>query len=244
MASSASSRVPDPDFDPRARPLTLAPPAPARSPEATAPVAPSPLASSQPFWGGPIAGILAGNAMTLAGAVFQHWPALPVMLIYWGQSVAIGVANVIRMMMLKEFSTEGLTSNDRPVPANRAGQVSTARFFAFHYGFFHLGYALFLLRGGLGPLLGWTGVAVAINIAMFAGSHVHHVLETGGQDYRKKPNLGTLMFYPYLRIIPMHLAIILGATSPQSMLPLFIVLKTGADLGMHEFERRIFRGVS
>ena len=217
-------------------------PEPERQPERQ-PGPPAPL-PREPFLSGPVAGILMGNAVTLLGAVFQHWPALPIMLIYWGQSVAIGVATLIRMMRLKEFSTDGFTSGGRPVPATRAGQVSTATFFAFHYGCFHLGYALFLFRGGsIHPLEG-MGAMVAGNIALFAGSHIWHAMAQSGDGYRGKPNLGTLMFYPYLRIVPMHLAIIVGSALPLGALPVFILLKTGADLGMHVVERRMLQSTA
>jgi hypothetical protein len=49
------------------------------------------------------------------------------------------------------------------------------------------------------------------------------------------------MFYPYLRIIPMHFTIIFGSMLPQGMLPLFVLLKTGADAGMHLVEHWLFR---
>ncbi|MGH7741403.1 MAG: DUF6498-containing protein [Candidatus Eiseniibacteriota bacterium] len=194
-----------------------------------------------PYWSGPMAGILFGNAVTLAGALFQHWPAYPVMVVYWGQSVAIGIANVIRMLALKDFSTSGFTSGRRPVPETPAGKRMVARFFAFHYGFFHAAYALVLFAGHRGALDRRTALAVGGNLALFAGSHIWHAIAAGGRDLRGKPNLGTLMFYPYLRVLPMHLAIILGSAFPSGALPLFIVLKTGADLGLHEVERRIFR---
>ena len=56
----------------------------------------------------------------------------------------------------------------------------------------------------------------------------------------KKPNLGTLMFYPYLRILPMHLLIAAGHLLGGSQLAGFIVLKTLADVGMQAVEDRLF----
>lgn len=190
---------------------------------------------------GPLSGILLGNAVTLAAAVSQHWSPLPVMLIYWGQSVAIGVANVVRMMLLKDFTTQGLTSGGRPVPETAAGKRMIATFFAFHYGMFHFVYLLFLFHGPLGRLDPHTAEMVVGNVALFAGSHLWHVISVHGDDYRGRPNLGTLMFYPYLRILPMHLAIILGSALPGGALPLFIALKTASDFGMHAVERHVFR---
>lgn len=49
------------------------------------------------------------------------------------------------------------------------------------------------------------------------------------------------MFYPYLRIIPMHLTIIFGHAMDQSAMVLFMILKTLADAGMHMIEHHLFR---
>lgn len=56
----------------------------------------------------------------------------------------------------------------------------------------------------------------------------------------KKQNIGSLMFYPYARIIPMHLTIIFGS-SFGGALPLFLVLKTFADAIMHVVEHNVLR---
>ena len=48
------------------------------------------------------------------------------------------------------------------------------------------------------------------------------------------------MFYPYARIIPMHLTIIFGS-SFGGTLPLFLVLKTFADAIMHVVEHNVLR---
>jgi hypothetical protein len=201
------------------------------------------IVTDAPFFDHAMYGILFGNAVTLAGALFQHWPALPVLWVYWGQSVAIGLVNIVRILWLTDFSTDGFTSNGRQVPANEQGKRTTAGFFAVHYGMFHAIYALFLATGkvGGGGMTGWIAATAAFNVLLFAGIHFYPVLKTHGHDLRqKKPNLGSLMFYPYLRIIPMHLTIILGTIFPLGALPLFILLKTGADVGLHAIERKLF----
>jgi hypothetical protein len=48
------------------------------------------------------------------------------------------------------------------------------------------------------------------------------------------------MFYPYARIIPMHLTISFGSLSGDA-LPLFLVLKTFADATMHIVEHNVLR---
>ena len=59
-----------------------------------------------------------------------------------------------------------------------------------------------------------------------------------------RPNLGVLMFLPYARIIPIHAMILLGAgyvDDSRSAVLLFLALKTGADVLMHQVERGILR---
>ena len=56
---------------------------------------------------------------------------------------------------------------------------------------------------------------------------------------RAVPNIGSLMFFPYARIIPMNLVILLGgpiAGDDPVALVLLLILKTGADLAMHVIE--------
>ena len=185
-------------------------------------------------------GLVLGNAVTLAGVLTQHWSSGPLLWVYWGQSVVIGVLNVIRIMRLEQFSTTGFTINDRQPPPTRATQVQTARFFALHYGAFHLVYAAFLASRQHIALLEWPGIAVAV--VSFACAHSYSMIVNHGRDFRSRcPNIGALMFYPYLRVLPMHLTIILGSAMPLGALPLFVGLKTAADCGMHLVEHKLFR---
>jgi hypothetical protein len=57
----------------------------------------------------------------------------------------------------------------------------------------------------------------------------------------KKQNIGSLMVYPYIRIIPMHLTIIFGPVFPNAALPFFLMLKTFADCTMHIVEHNVLR---
>ena len=49
-----------------------------------------------------------------------------------------------------------------------------------------------------------------------------------------------MMFFPYARVVPLHLTIIIGAMLESSTptLLLFLGLKAGADLSMHAVEHR------
>jgi hypothetical protein len=53
------------------------------------------------------------------------------------------------------------------------------------------------------------------------------------------------MFYPYVRIIPMHIMIVLGSRflgDNTLALVMFLLLKTAADVAMHIIEHAMARG--
>ncbi|PJA12422.1 MAG: hypothetical protein COX65_08610 [Elusimicrobia bacterium CG_4_10_14_0_2_um_filter_56_8] len=182
--------------------------------------------------------LLASNGIALALGLILRWDLYYLMCVYWFQSVIIGYYNFRRMRALRNFSTSGLTMNERPVPGNEEGKRSTANFFALHYGFFHLSYLIFLLQKAAG-----FGRAdyFAIAAAAFAFQRNHSFsfschLE---KDLQRKANLGSMMLFPYLRVVPMHLMIGLGTelgASSAAGIILFAGLKTGADLLMHAVE--------
>jgi hypothetical protein len=178
--------------------------------------------------------LLASNAVTILVALLQNWDLIAVMRVYWFQSVAIGFTNYLRIRRLTEFSTEGLTMNGRPVEPTQKGKKRVARFFLLHYGFFHFGYFLFLfLQGSASTDLIYT-LAVGL---LFVGNHLYSYFRNRPRD-TGKPNIGTLMFYPYARIIPMHLTLVLGFFISSPLL-FFLLLKTLADAIMHVVEHRV-----
>ena len=187
--------------------------------------------------------LVLSNIFTIVIALLSHWRLSDVMWIYWGQSVVIGFFNFIRILCLKEFSTEGFRINDRPVAPTKATQRQTATFFAFHYGFFHFIYCIFLFseRADISKP-GVLGIVMCVIV--FAVNHGFSFKYNLARDLARKPNIGTIMFFPYARIIPMHLTIILGSHFGQrttGTLVLFLSLKTLADLIMHLVEHRSAR---
>lgn len=203
-------------------------------------------------------GILVSNLLVIVLAVVEGWSLGSMMVIYWVQSVIIGIFHVFRMLLLRSFCTEGFTSNGTRVPENAKGKWSTAVFFAFHYGFFHLIYGIFLIAGaatggagedavaseGGGIAGGFDGpVWFVISVLGFVAGHGYSFYQNVRADLERRPNLGVMMFMPYARIVPMHLTLILGGMAGAgfgSML-LFSGLKTAADYLMHIVEHRVLQ---
>ncbi|HEV7716935.1 MAG TPA: DUF6498-containing protein [Steroidobacteraceae bacterium] len=191
--------------------------------------------------------LIVSNAITVVAALVLHWPIETLMWPYWIQSVIIGWYSRRRMLALHQFSTEGFTSNGQPVPETPRALRSTANFFAIHYGFFHLGYLVFLWQH-IDKLSRWDWLAFAGLSVSFVMSHGASFRQNLAADVRGRPNLGALLFLPYLRILPMHLTLIFGRAiggDGAGALLLFGVLKTLADVGMHYADHKMLqRGVT
>jgi hypothetical protein len=192
---------------------------------------------------GSVWSLIAANVVALVIARYQGWSMVSLMLVYWMQSVIIGIANVFRMLALEHFSTENFTINHQPVDPTPETKWRLAGFFALHYGFFHFVYLLFLIGFSRGEPL-FTPWIWACSAA-FALNHLWSYRYNRDHDRQGTPNIGTLMMTPYLRIVPMHLTTLCGDlfTHGRAGLLLFGALKTAADVAMHMVEHTQIKAV-
>ena len=208
--------------------------------------------------------LILANAAALAIAQQQHWSLLMLFFPYWVQNVVIGWYSARRMLALKRFTSgtiyydhvqevadpqiRKLIARGLPTPEQFVKR-NTVKFFAAHYGIFHVGYLMFMIfaiQGGkLGeipvPLI--TGVDVAwLAVSSLAFVLVHRTsfkrnLEHDQQGCR---SIDALMFLPYARIAPMHITLVFGLTLGYAgAVMMFGILKAFADVLMHWFEHRV-----
>ena len=184
--------------------------------------------------------LILSNILTIIIALWQKWNISNVMWIYWGQSIIIGYYNWKRIRSLKQFSTENFQMNDKYVAPTKETQRQVASFFVMHYGLFHLAYFVFLYKERID--LGRSDIiGIIICIILFGFNHRFSFKQNLESDLSRKPNIGTIMFFPYARILPMHLTIVTGnhfAKNTSGSLILFLGLKSLADLIMHLIEHR------
>ncbi|MEM7457067.1 MAG: DUF6498-containing protein [Planctomycetota bacterium] len=185
-------------------------------------------------------GLLVANLVTIVSFLIGWVTFGEILWSYWCQSVLIGISNAIRMSLLSDFSTEGFTSNDKPVPENAEGKRSTVLFFLGHYGFFHAVYLFFLigLTSDETTFFGTGTILIVVLTLFFLGSELLVLREQMRIDALGKPNIGSMMMLPYLRIIPMHLTILFGGVSAAGSV-IFLGLKLLADLLGHYVDERI-----
>lgn len=176
--------------------------------------------------------LLFSNIIIIVLSIVQGWEITTVLWTYWIQSVIIGLFNFLRILSLKKFSTENFTINNQPALLSSKTKFFTAFFFAFHYGFFHFIYAIFLFQ------FFSSGPPLDLNYLFLGGlifflNHFFSYLHNKIIDEKKTQNIGQMMFAPYARIVPMHLIIVLGVFLGQSTLLIFLLLKTAVDIVMH-----------
>lgn len=181
--------------------------------------------------------LLISNLIVIILAVIQRWEVTTVLWVYWIQSIIIGFFQFLRILSLKQFSTENFIINNQPALPTAQTKTFTAFFFMLHYGFFHFIYAIFLFNFFTNKPMDF--------IYFFSGGLIFFLNHTFSYfhnkiiDEQKTQNIGTLMFTPYVRIIPMHLIVVFGAILGQSVLAVFLFLKTLADLLMHTIKHRV-----
>lgn len=209
--------------------------------------------------------LILANLVPVIGVLLLEWDVLSLLLLYWAESVVIGVMNVARMFASDSGDVlQGMLAvMDRPIPegvrenmpriGGAAFKVILIPFFVVHYGGFCYAHLMVVLGvfSGSGPGLGsgstltdlWQS-SFWIAVAAIFASHLYSFVTNyiGGGEY-KRASLFLLMHRPYGRIVTMHLAIILGAGlvmwlgDALPMLLVLILIKTFLDIRLHEKER-------
>lgn len=190
---------------------------------------------------GSLLALVAANVAALAIGYATGMSLADMMLVYWIQSSVIGLATLVRILCLERFDPSGFTVNERPVEETHEGKRKIAFFFVLHYGMFH-GMYFFLLAVVDSPEVAATfGYEHAVLALVFAVNHGYSLLRNVRRDAQGRPNAGTLMLVPYVRIVPMHLTVLVGVQFFGGTLAFFVfgLLKTAADAVMHTAEHHL-----
>lgn len=184
----------------------------------------------------PLIALLLANGITLVLATVQQWELGTVLLVYWCQSVTIGLFTFIRILGAQSPSGE----EGGAAPMRR---LFLAGFFAFHYGLFHFVYISFILAFAF---FGVYGLSDLLGVLFGAGIFfVNHLVSFLWFRARETRSPDELFIEPYYRIVPMHLTIILGGFATAlfpgpgldasvAMVVVFLLLKTAADVWAHQ----------
>lgn len=167
----------------------------------------------------------------LLGVIFLEWTVSSVLILYWVETLIIGLLNVVKILTSKGFIL---------------GRLFTVVFFTFHFGMFCMGHGAFIVEifdGGLEMTSLLLGGPLAIAGASFLVSHsVSLIFNYFGKFEAERLPANEQMFQPYGRIVLMHIVILAGGVltqmlgTPLAALLLLIAIKTGIDLIAHTKE--------
>jgi len=204
--------------------------------------------------------LIAANLVPLAGALAGSWTAGSVIFLFWFECLIVGAFTVVKLLAygaLKELPP------DYPMDpwAIRGGRVigmaCWSAVFVVHFGFFCLlpsgivvGISGLSDRGhppwevprfALEVLQGDLRYAV---VPLFISHAVSFVLDFLVHREYRRADYQTLTVVPYLRVMPVWLALLPGIIvfllfeSPLVFLLLLTAAKIGVDLKLHLLERR------
>jgi hypothetical protein len=171
-----------------------------------------------------------------------------VFLVYWLENVVVWACGIVRVATAEGpgRGTVAVTTNGVP------GDMSSAKFFALHYGIFTLVHGVFaIIVVAVVGLTGGIGQVLLLSLAITAS----HLFSLGanwfGRDERKVVSPGKAMVAPYPRMLVLHIGILVAfgvaldgwehgenGNDQVTAVAFLCALKTLVDLGFHVWQHR------
>lgn len=176
--------------------------------------------------------LILSNMIPLGGVLFFGWNIGLILLIYWIETVLIGVFNVPKLLTAQ--GTDGAPQGQVP---GLFGRFFLAAFFTVHYGGFNAGHFFFLKDMFDLPPIGMVPWIAVLGLALSHGGSL--MINWFGRGEFRDSSANMQMFKPYGRIVIMHVVILIGGAMVQAFgapiiaLILLIVLKIIVDLTTH-----------
>ena len=184
--------------------------------------------------------LILANCIPIFGIFFFGWDAATILVLYWLESVIIGVMNIPKILACRKTG--------QGVFMSVISNLFLCLFFTFHYGMFTAVHGVFLAKFfGAQPIMDDLifGGPIVWTALIFLISHVFSMLVN---FFGKKEYLGRAakeqMFTVYGRVFVMHLVLVgtgfatLAFGAPLISVIMLIILKTIMDLKAHNKEHR------
>jgi hypothetical protein len=152
--------------------------------------------------------------------------------LYWSQNILYGFFNFIDILTTRKVDiSTGVKSPFGSQYTEKGIKSSTAWFFFFHFGAFHLAYFIFLLAMDKTGPFDWS--FFKYYLLVFFIFQLVSFIQNKIRNKDNVTNLGRMFFKPYLRVVPMHLCILIPAFLHITSLTVFLILKVIADVFMY-----------
>jgi hypothetical protein len=171
-----------------------------------------------------------------------------VFLVYWIENVVVWACGIVRTATARGAGKRTVAVTNNGVPSD----MSSAKFFALHYGIFTLVHGVFtIIIVAILGLDGGVGAALLLSLAITAS----HLFSLGvnwfGRNELKVVSPGQAMFAPYPRMFVMHVGILIafgvaldglehGENGQDQVYAVaaLCVMKLLVDLGFHVWQHR------
>lgn len=183
--------------------------------------------------------LLIANALVIALALYEKWDVGILMCVYWLQSIIIGLFWFLRIVTHKHlYRRETRRLDRRPRTLTATERLGIGFFFLLHYGGFHVGYLVFVAAVffSRGQEMVSPAAALAVTGCVFFAGELMSFVQDPDRIQSRMAELPMLMGHPYIRILPMHFTIFIGAKLHQEgfggewVLVVFLALKTLVDI--------------
>ncbi|WP_409432492.1 DUF6498-containing protein [Litorimonas sp. RW-G-Af-16] len=192
--------------------------------------------------------LVISNLIPLIGVFAFGWDVGTILLLYWLESVIIGVLNVPKMMLTAIKPRAHKSKQDGLTLASVIGTVPRCIFFIVHFGMFSIVHLVFL-RQFFPELpevktLDWQSPVALTALVLLVSHGVSFMINFLGKREYLTRDATSQMFAPYPRVMVMHVVIILGGFlvlslgSPVYALVTLIAMKILIDLAAHNKEHR------
>jgi hypothetical protein len=194
-----------------------------------------------------VAGLVLANAVPLVGVLGFGWDLHSLLVGYWLESGAVGVASIAKIRRAEgdddPSALPSVSFNDRSVQSF-VGKPNrhVAWFVGFHYGAFWVVHGIFVFAfpvmfRGLTPA---SPEIVGLAVVGLVGYHAvsYRINYVDGREFERTGPV-TLMVEPYRRVLVLHVTILFGATviavvgAPVGALAVMVLAKTVLDLRGH-----------
>ena len=188
--------------------------------------------------------LVLSNIVVMILAIWLQWQIYTMVWIYWVENVGLGIFWFVRLIAMKNFYVEKLSSAPFN-PNTTSGRIENAFFFFLNFCGFQL--VFFLMLRFFGGHQDWMIILLAGAIFIF--NQFFSFFYNKDWKNKNKIDYDEFFFLPYTRMIPVY-AVIWAAGmlyetfgfSPESIFVLifFIMLQTAAEVIMYIDERNKF----
>ncbi len=190
--------------------------------------------------------LIAANLFAAAIAVAFKLSLRDMLLVYWVQSVVIGLSFFIRMLSVRRYALLGPDPHNPQYVVTEdgasGGKTFHAAIFLLIFVVVHAAY-LGVLTGFGSKAGAHIGAGLVLCGLAFAINHAYALARSIRLDRGTIANLSLMTYLPWMRVVPMQAVIFLGVqiSGGTAVMLLFIALKTAVDVLVEVMEHHEWR---